>query len=288
MKINMKLIIVIAAAVLLIGIRGATHADTQKTLSFAISPMASPVSTLKNFGKLIDYLAEKTGMQIEIKQRRKYAEINDLLRSGESHFALTCTGAFLSGKYDFQLELFAVPVVNGRTSYNSYIIVKKGSGIRNFDQLRGKVFAFTDPLSLSGRLYPLYLLHNIRTTPEEYFRESFFTSSHEKSIESVAYGIADGAAVDSLIFDGMKKGGSKVTEDIEIIHVSPPYGIPPIVVSPLTDVATRRSILDALLQMAETGQGREVLDAIGIDEFILPNPALYYNAVRLRNALMSR
>ncbi len=49
-------------------------------------------------------------------------------------------------------------------------------------------------------------------TPGEFFRRTFYTSSHEKSIESVANGLADGAAVDSLIFEDIKRGYHKTTK----------------------------------------------------------------------------
>jgi len=251
---------------------------------FAISPMASPVSTLSGYGNFIEYLSEKTGMSIVLKQRRKYAEINALLKEGTAQFAYTCTGAYLSGRNEFGLEVLAVPVIEGRTTYNSYIVVNKESNINKFDQLKDKVFAFTDPLSLSGRIYPLYLLEEMNTTEDTYFKKTFFTSSHEKSIESVAFGLADGAAVDSLIFEDMQRMKSPAADRVRIIQVSPPYGIPPIVVSPDTDKSEKQRLLSALLKMKDDPQGRAILKGMNTDKFILPNPAIYYSAVQLRQA----
>lgn len=262
-----------------------TSVAQENEIIFAISPMASPVSTLSNYGKFMKYLSDKTGSKIVLKQRRKYSEINSLLKSGVTQFAYTCTGAYLSGRSEFGLELLAVPVVKGRTSYNSYIIVRKESKIDNFDQLRGKIFAFTDPLSLSGRLYPLYLLSNLKEKPEDFFEKTFYTSSHEKSIESVAYGFADGAAVDSLIFDDMKRMEDLAVERVRIIKISPPYGIPPIVVSPYTDNSKKQIVLKTLLKMAQNTTGRKILAQIGIEKFILPNPEIYHDAALLRKTI---
>jgi len=269
---------------LTLSIADPASAAPEKEIIFAISPMASPVSTVSSFSDFIDYLSKKTGMKVVLKQRRKYSDINSLLKSGEAQFAYTCTGAYLSGRKEFGLEVLAVPVINGRTTYNSYIIVNKNGNIKSFDQLKGKVFAFTDPLSLSGRIYPAYLLETMNTTEGKFFRKTFYTSSHEKSVESVAYGLADGAAVDSLIFDDMKRMKDPATAVVNIIQISPPYGIPPIVVSPGTDKAIKQIMLSSLLKMKDDPAGMKILEALHIEKFVLPDPAIYYSSVQLRQA----
>jgi len=261
-------------------------AAQDKEVVFAISPMASPVSTLSGYGDFIEYLSEKIGLNIVLKQRRKYSEINDLLKSGEAQFAYTCTGAYLSGRKEFGLEVLAVPVINNRTTYNSYIIVNKKPAHQKFKDLKGKVFAFTDPLSLSGRIYPAYLLETMNTTEQEYFEKTFYTSSHEKSVESVAYGLADGAAVDSLIFEDMKRLNDPAIDKVKIIHISPPYGIPPIVVSPDTDKSLKQLVLSTLLKMKDDPSGSDILKKIYIKQFILPDPSIYHSAVQLRQSAL--
>lgn len=253
---------------------------------FAISPMASPVSTFSSYGDFIKYLSEQTGIELVLKQRRKYSEINSLLKSGEAQFALTCTGAYLSGRQEFNLEVLAIPVVNGKTSYNSYILVNKESNIEDISGLQGKIFAFTDPLSLTGRLYPLYLLYEMGVKEDEFFRKTFYTSSHEKSIGSVANGVADGAAVDSLIFDDMKRKQNPAIEKVKIIKISPSYGIPPIVSSPETDKSTKQIFLKALIKMGDNPEGKAVLEELGIDRFIIPNPAVYHEAAKLKQTVL--
>jgi phosphonate transport system substrate-binding protein len=272
--------------IVLIFLAIAQMAVAEQDIVFAISPMASPASTLSNYADFIAYLSKKTDNKIILKQRKKYAEINALLKTGEAHFALTCTGAYLSGRSEFGLEILVVPVINGKTTYNSYIIVNKDSSIESFHQLQGKVFAFTDPLSLSGRLYPVYLLYTMEMKQEEFFKKTFYTSSHEKSIESVAYGFADSASVDSLIFEDMKRMKHPAIDETKIINISPSYGIPPIVISPVTQTTTRQLMLKALLKMKDDREGIEILKKLQIENFILPNPAIYHNAVILKNKTM--
>ena len=51
------------------------------------------------------------------------------------------------------------------TVYYSDLIVPAGSEAHTMADLRGHVFAFTDPISSSGRVYPTYLLQQLGETP---------------------------------------------------------------------------------------------------------------------------
>jgi phosphonate transport system substrate-binding protein len=163
--------------------------------------------------------------------------------------------------------------------------VNKKSNIKNFQQLKGKIFAFTDPLSFSGRVYPLSRLKTMGVKPEEFFRKTFYTASHEKSIRAVANGLADGASVDSLIFDDMKRRRDPAIDRVKIIEISPPYGIPPIVVSPLTKESTKQLMLMTLIRMANDPTGREILRGLQIERFIMPDLRIYSEAEKLRQSV---
>jgi phosphonate transport system substrate-binding protein len=246
-----------------------------KEIVIAVSPMASPVSNLSMYNDFISYLTEKTGYRVIMKQRRKCSEINSLLETGRAQFAFTCTGTFLNGRRKFGLKALAIPVIKKKASHHSYIIVNKKSKVKEFLKLQGKVFAFTDPLSLTGRLYPLYLLNSMGVKPEEFFRKAFYTSSHEKSIVSVAKGFADGAAVDSIVFNRMKMRGNPSIDRVIIIETSPPYDIPPIVVSPHTGEPIKQLMSKILMNMVTDSAGIDVLDRLQIEKFILPDPSIY-------------
>lgn len=261
-------------------------AAAEKELVFAISPMASPAAQASSFSELIKYISDTLGKKVVLKQRRKYAEINELLKSGKASFAFTCTGAYLAGRHDFGLELLAVPIMNGKATYNSYIIVRKGSHIKNLEGLKGKVFAFTDPLSLTGRLYVTSLLNEKGILTRNYFKKIFYTAGHEKSIEAVTTGLAGGASVDSLILDDLLKNGNPYASQVKVIKVSQPFGIPPFVVSPMLPLKERKTVLKILLNMAKEKRGREVLKKIGIDGFELPDHTNYLSAREVKKKVI--
>lgn len=263
-----------------------SSAKSNENIGFAVSPMASPAATASSFSELINYLTKKMNKKVVLKQRRKYADINEMLKSGEALVAFTCTGAYLAGREQFGLELFVVPVVGGKTVYYSYIIVHKDSPYKSFEDLKGKVFAFTDPLSLSGRLYVTSILNEKGLNTKDYFKKFFYTSGHEKSIEIVAQKLADAASVDSLILEDMIRKGNYYGNQVRVISKSPPFGMPPFVVSPKMSEQDRKKLLKILLNMSKDREGIVVLQRIGIDSFKLPNHADYTSAFNIKKKVI--
>ena len=272
---------------LTLGLSGISPAQStdRATFYFAVSAMASPAQTLIHFTEFQDYLAEKLGTSVSLKQRRTYEEINDLLAREKVQMAFTCTGGYLSGRKAFGLELLAVPVMGGKTRYRSYIVTRLDSPARSLVDLQGSVFAFTDPLSLTGYIYPTATINKMGSSTSEFFQKTFFTESHDKSIEAVATGVADGAAVDSLIFDALLKQEDSFAGRLKIIETSEEFGMPPVVVPPGVSTELKRKLLKVLLSMEHDPAGMKVLGSLGMDGFVLPEPELYRSAILLRKEI---
>ena len=246
-----------------------------ESLRIAVSAIISPDETLVYYQDMFDYLSLKMDVQVKLVQRKTYQEVNDLVRKNSVDAAFVCSLAYIEGKDQFGMELLVVPIVRGEPRYYSYIIVPEDSSINSFKELKGMTFAYTDPLSNSGKLSPEYLIAQMGEDPEEFFRLTFFTYSHDKSIQAVAEKMVDGAAVDSLVWDFKNATDPRFTRRTKIISKSPPYGIPPVVVSKDIDPALKEKLQKILLQMHEDKKGKEILDSIMIDRFSEANDSLY-------------
>lgn len=250
------------------------NSDAQ-SLRIAVSAIISPDATLVYYQDMLDYLSLKMGVPVKLIQRKTYQEANDLVRKNSVDAAFICSLAYIEGKDQFGMELLAVPIVRGEPRYYSYIIVPEDSNINSLKELKGKTFAYTDPLSNSGKLSPEYMIVQIGENPETFFRLTFFTYSHDKSIQAVAEKMVDGAAVDSLVWDFKNATDPRFTKRTKIISTSPPYGIPPVVVSKDVDPALKEKLRKILFQMHEDKKGKEILDRIMIDRFSEANDSLY-------------
>ncbi|HEY4689358.1 MAG TPA: phosphate/phosphite/phosphonate ABC transporter substrate-binding protein [Anaerolineae bacterium] len=260
-------------------------------LRVAVAAVVSPKGTAESYQPLLDYLSAQLNRPVELVQRRTYTEINDLIESGFVDLAFVCTSAYVAGHDKFGMELLAAPQVNGETVYYSMLIVPRDSPAQGIADLRGKVFAFTDPMSNSGRVYPTYLVKQLGSTPEQFFARTFFTYSHDDAIRAVAAGLADGAAVDSLVYDFAVSRDPTLGERTRLIHRSPPFGIPPVVVSPNVRPQLKAELQALLLGMADEAlrnpRAQNALRAIGIDRFVSIDDSAYDSVRELLKAVGS-
>ncbi len=256
-------------------------------LRVAIAAVISPKGNVDSYSQLLDYLSQKTNRPVELIQRRTYAEINDLIEQGEVDIAFVCTSAYVMGKREFDMQLLVAPQVEGETTYHSLLIVPADSPAQSMADLKGKVFAFTDPISNTGRNYPVFLVNELGETPETFFSQTFFTYSHDDAIRAVAGKMADGAAVDSLVYNYAIKRQPDLAEKVKVIHQSPPFGIPPVVVSPHVRPQLRTELQQILLEIDNDPGGRATLQLAGIDQFVLVEDSIY-DSVRNLEAQVSR
>ncbi len=247
-------------------------------IRMGVAAILSPKTTSSGYAALKAYLEQKLGAPVELVQRNSYAEINELLRTRQLDFAFICTGAFVRGEREFGMELLAVSEVAGSTVYYSYIIVPADSRAERPEDLRGRVFAFTDPLSLTGYMAPLAWLRTLGASPEQFFSRTLFTYSHDNSIRAVAEKWVDGAAVDSVVYDTLTAQDPRLAERTRIIWRSEPFGAPPVAVHPQLDAGLKERLRQVLLTMGDDPDGRAALAPLGVDRFVKGDLALYQSA----------
>ncbi|MDT8441154.1 MAG: phosphate/phosphite/phosphonate ABC transporter substrate-binding protein [Desulfuromonadales bacterium] len=241
-----------------------------------IGSMITPKEGYVYYRRLADYLEKKLESPVRIIDRGTYREFNDLLAGGGLDLAFVCGGPYVEGKADFDLQLLVVPETpDGETVYYAYLIVPASSPARSLDDLRGRRFAFTDPQSNTGRLVPTYMLSRHGETPEEFFGELIYTYAHDKSIQAVAAGKVDGAAVDSLIFDYLVAINPEIAGQVRILERSQPYGIPPVVVRPGLPEPLRERLRELLLDMHNDPEGKTILAGMMIERFVTGDDADY-------------
>jgi len=250
-------------------------------LRVAIAPVVSPEKSMELYREFVTYLAARLSRAPVFLQRQNYAEVNDLVRYDFADLALVCTYAFIRGEKEFGMELLVVPEIHGAITYQSYIIVADSSRADSLEALEGKSFASSDLMSSSGWLYPATWLIEHHKDPKTFFSRHLITGSHDRSVVAVASGVADAAAVDSLVYDQMKTEDPTPTAATRIIQKSPLFGMPPLVVSPRIDPALKQALYSVLVTMHKDDLGRAVLRRIGFDRFVKPEARIYDEVRRM-------
>lgn len=251
-------------------VRPSSASDTP--LRFGVTPVIldDDVGFLKRWS---EWLAGKLDRRVVLVQRTRYQEIVDLLLRGQLHLAWICGYPYV--QHQGQLELIAVPLWHGRPLYRSEFIVPVESEAQTPEDLAGRLFAWTDPDSNSGWLYPRFRLDASGFDPDRFFRRSIFTWGHARSLQAVANGLVDGAAVDSYVRETLMLHLPPLAKAVRVIERSPLFGFPPIVAGPALDQAGRRRMQSALFGQATDTEGRALLANLNLDGFSTAGPEVY-------------
>jgi len=228
------------------------------------------------------YLEAKLGRPVEFIQRDSYRETMDLLRLDKLDFAWLCDYPYLYLK-DL-VRLLAVPLNEGRPYYRSYLIVAASDARQSMRDLKGAVFAYADPYSNTGYLTPRYMVKQLGEDPATFFKKTFFTWSHRKAIEAVATGFAQGAAVDSFVWETLARTQPALTAKTRIIARSPEYGFPPFVAHRNVSAADFEAMQRALIGMQDDLTGKMLLDRLNIDGFVRGDKRMYDDVAKMMRA----
>jgi phosphonate transport system substrate-binding protein len=220
------------------------------------------------------YLETRLKQPVEFVQRDRYRDTIDLLQQQKVEFAWVCDYPYIMLKKDVRLMSVAL---NGRSpTYRSYLIVPaRDVKTRSVMDLKGGVFAYADPSTNTGYLVPRFEIKRSGAEPANFFKRTFFTWSHRKAIDAVAAGLAQGAAVDSFVWDSLAKVRPDITAKTRIAWQSEDFGFPPIVAQNQVPDADFKRMQSVLLGMTTEPEGRALLARLNLNGFIAGTPKLY-------------
>lgn len=229
------------------------------------------------------YMEKRLGRSVEFIQRDSYRETMDLLRLAKIDFAWICDYPYVHLRKI--VRLLAVPSYAGQPLYRAYLIVPAGDAhTSSILQLKGRVFAYADPYSNTGYLAPRFELMKAGEDPGKFFGKTFFTYSHRKLVEAVASGLAQGASVDSFVWDTLSLVKPETTRRTRIAARSPDYGFPPLVAHRAVSEASFAAMQQLLLTMERDAEGQALLARFHLDGFRIGNEKLYASVAEMMRA----
>jgi phosphonate transport system substrate-binding protein len=226
-----------------------------------------------------NYLQKHLNRPVIFVQRGSYREVVDLLHQNRLDFAWVCGYPYVHYQ---RMKLLAVPVFGGKPLYQSYLIVPAAdTQTRSLIDLRGKVFAYSDPDSNSGYVYTQFALHQLKEKPGTFFSRSFFTWAHRKVVEAVAVGLAQGGAVDGYVWETLNKSHPELTAKTRIVQKSPEFGFPPFAARASISHKEFRAMQKVLLDMSKDPEGADLLRKLNLDSFTVGDPSLFDGIARM-------
>jgi serine/threonine-protein kinase len=165
-------------------------------IRFGIFRHKDPDDIKREMQPLVSYLETELSRPVELVIVDNYRDLGDSLLEGKVDLAALSAYSYIRAKRKLDsLRLLATPATPTGPTYGGYILARTNSGITELNDLKGKVFCYVSQNSTSGYLYPRALLRQHGIDPDKDFSATRFTSDHAASLQTLADGACDGAAV---------------------------------------------------------------------------------------------
>lgn len=254
-----------------------TPALAAQPLTIGLIPAEDSQAMIESSRQVLDSLQKQLGMEVKPFVATDYNGVIEALRSKKLDVAYLGPFSYVLASSVADVEAFAVAVTKktGQSAYKSVIIARKDSGLAKTADLKGRTFAFVDPTSTSGHLFPKAGLLQAGYDPETFFGRVIFSGSHDASILAVANKKVDAAAVaDRILASAIAKGQVK-QDDLEIVWSSNPIPESPMVWRKDLDPALKAKIAQALANVKDLPWGDQ-----GVLNGFQPTNDAAYNVVR--------
>jgi phosphate/phosphite/phosphonate ABC transporter binding protein len=236
----------------------ATRPATAGDLKFGFTPFLSEADMRIEFEPLMTYLSDSIGQKVVLYIAKDYGDLRTQMEAGAVDIGSFSPFAYVDAVKGGKIRIIAQSIIDGSGTYRGVIVARKDSGLKALADLRGKRFAFVDPKSASGYVYPRAMLIEKGITPESYFKESIFAGGHDKVIAAVLDGRADAGA----IYEGalaVAKTEGVATDNLVTLASTDPIPHDAITVRTGLDKALAKKIQTSLVNLDKTEAGRQVI-----------------------------
>jgi len=252
----------------------------ENPIKMAMVPSLDANKLVKDGEKLALLLKKETGLTFEISVPTSYTAVVSAMGAEQVDVGWLSPLPYVLGHEQYGVNVLLTTVRDNSTKYWSFIIARSDSGIRKLADLKGRRFAYGDPVSTSGCLYAKELIRANGFNPDSFFSNVIFAGAHDKVAMAVYNSQVDAGA----IYGGVKSDArEKIVKsfpdvlrkttviarsaDIPNDTVSVRKGLP-------KDIA--RKISDGLISIAKSKEGQKaVFDLYGIDGFVVAKDSDY-------------
>lgn len=219
----------VAASIALAALGGTVSA--QQVLKVGLIPSEDSRAMLQQSKDILDALEKNMGMKVQGFVATDYNGVIEAMRSKHIDIAYLGPFSYVLATTVTPVEAFVIAETKkaGRTFYHSQIITLKTSGIKTIEDLKGRNFAFVDPASTSGYVFPLAGLLRAGIEPKRDFKNVIFTGAHDANAVAVANGKVDAATIADRIFDAAVAKGHIKAADVHVVWRSQPIPESPMV-----------------------------------------------------------
>jgi phosphonate transport system substrate-binding protein len=249
-------------------------------MGFVPSQTSSIVQT--NADLLGTYLSKKTGYNITPRVLTSYAAVTEGMTSNNVDIGWVGPLDYVIAHQINGAEAVTKSVRGGLPSYKAFIIVNVKSNINSIADLKGKKFAFGDPLSTSSNLWPRYVMKKNGLNPD-----SDVTGVNISNQTQISVNVCQGTVDAGAIYDDARKNAGAETSCPGILTktkilatTDPPIPGDPQMIRHNLNSAQKQKLKDAMIAMGSDPTIQPALKALYTIDSLVAAQDSDYDPVR--------
>lgn len=249
-------------------------------IKMAMVPSLDTNKLILSGNKLAELMEKETGLKYDVSVPASYTAVITAMGSGTVDVGWLPPIPYVMAHDKYGVEVALVTVRNKSAKYWGFIIARTDTGINSLADLKGKRFAYGDPVSTTGTIYPKHLIRTSGHDPDTYFSNVIYAGAHDRVIMAVYNKQVDGGAIYGGVgTDAREKVVNSLPDVMEKTHV-----IAKSIEIPNDTVSVRKGlpadivkkITDGLIKVAASDEGRiTIMSLYGIDGFERTNDSDY-------------
>ena len=257
-----------------------------KILRVGFVPAEDVQQVIQNAQPIVEILQKQLHMEVQPFVATDYTGVVEALRANKLDIAFLTPASYVLAKNEANVRVALKSERKGSAYYYAAIITRADSGIKRLEDLRGKTFAFGDPLSTSANVFPRKMFHEHGIDPVRDFKQILYSGGHDATVLAVLNGKVDAGATYANSPDSQDTAWTrylKTPENIKKIRAiafSEPIPADNLVLSGSLDEGIAKKVEEIFLTLSRDPQGKKMLrDLYQIDGFV-PATDKDYDSVR--------
>jgi|GEM_PF-245505 len=236
---------------------------------FGVNPFTSPENIKNMYVPILNRVFNKIGFKVRTMIVKDYDALSAGMKEGIIDVAWFSPFAYVNAHEKIGIEPLVSPRVNGKVSYNGYIITRNDSGISSLADLKGRSFAYVDEGSASGYLYARNIIKSEGMNPDKIFSKTSFMGSHDSVIKAVLSGELDAGATYNEAMENASKNGIDIDE-FKIIAKTPDIPKDAIAINPKLSKEFSENLKKSFIEYVKTDKIKSPVEG-----FVESNDAKY-------------
>ncbi|RXJ85452.1 phosphate/phosphite/phosphonate ABC transporter substrate-binding protein [Arcobacter cloacae] len=246
----------------------------KKIYTFGIHPLHNPKYLFEVYQPLVDYLnnnLKNENIEIKLEASRNYDFFNQKLFSREFDFALPNPYQTVKA-LEVGYKVFAK--MGDDENFRGIFLIRKDSGIKNFEDVKGKKISYPAPTALAATILPQQFLYENKIDINKDI-ENIYVGSQESSIMNVYLRQSDIAATWPPPWEAFIKQRPEIANEVEIIWQTRNLPNNSLVARDDLPAQLVEEIAMLFIQLHENEEGKKILEKIVLSKFEIANENSY-------------